>query len=117
LAVLLALSPLAQLFPPAPLQAALAVAVASHAPDGDTPRGAEPALGVQGDQPNAGVLPRLPHAERALPPPAPKVGLPRPYTSIDPLPPEKAGSENAAAGTGFHRSSVGTARKPTGPPS
>jgi hypothetical protein len=34
---------------------------------------------------------------------------------MDPLPPEKTAAQRAG-GTGFHRSSVGTARKPTGPP-
>ena len=111
LAVLLALTPLAQLFPTAALQAA-----APHASDGEVPRGEEPALAVPGDQPNAGILPRLPHLEGALLPPAQKAALPRRHASIDPLSPEKAGPENAA-GTGFRRGSVGTARQPTGPPS
>jgi len=116
LAVLLALTPLAQLFPTAALQAAAALAAASHLSDDDAPRGEEPALAVPGDEPNAGILPRLPHLEGALLPPAQKAALPRRHGSIDPLPPEKAGSENAA-GTGFRRGSVGTARQPTGPPS
>ena len=113
LAVLLALTPIAQLFPAAVVQAA--ALAAAYAPDGAAPRGAEPALGVPGDQPNAGILPRLPHLEGALLPPAQKAVLPRPSATIDASPPEKAAPETAA-GTGFHRSSVGTARKPTGPP-
>ena len=68
------------------------------------------------DWPDAGILPRSLHVEVALTPPAQKAELPRLDVSIEPLQPEKAGLENYA-GTGFHRSSVGTARFPTGPPS
>ena len=116
LAVLLAFTPVAQLFPTAALQAAAALAAASYA-SGDEARPAEePVLEVPGDQPNAGILPRLPHLEGGLVPPAQKAALPRLPASIGPLPPEKAAPEHAAE-AGFHRSSVGTARKPTGPPS
>jgi hypothetical protein len=115
LAVLLALTPVAQLFPTAALQAAAALAAASDGADDARPA-EEPALGVPGDQPNAGILPRLLHLEGGLLPPAQKAALPRPSASIDSQPPQKAGSENAAE-AGFRLSSVGTARKPTGPPS
>jgi hypothetical protein len=115
LAVLLALTPVAQLFPTAALQAAAALAAASHA-SGDARPTEEPALEVPGNQPNAGILPRLPHLEGGLVPPAQKAVRPRLSATIDPLPPHKVGSENAAE-SGFHRGSVGTARQPTGPPS
>jgi hypothetical protein len=115
LAVILALTPRAQLIPTAALHAAAALAVGSYASDGGASRGEAPVLGVPGDHPDAGILPRLPHLEGALPSSAQKAVLPRPSASIDPSPPEKAAPETAA-GTGFHRSSVGTARKPTGPP-
>jgi hypothetical protein len=115
LTVLLALTPLAQLIPTAALQAAAALAVGSYASDGDAPRGVEFALAAPADQPNAGILPRLPHLERALLAAAEKAVLPRPFASIDPYGPEKAAPESTI-GTGFHRSSVGTARSPTGPP-
>jgi hypothetical protein len=71
---------------------------------------------LQDDRPDAGILPRLLHLERALAPPAQKALLPKPDASIDPLKPEKARLESVTA-TGFHRSSVGSARTPTGPPS
>jgi hypothetical protein len=71
---------------------------------------------LQDDRPDAGILPRLLHLERALAPPAQKALLPKLDAGIDPLKPEKARLENVT-GTGFHRSSVGTARTPTGPPS
>jgi hypothetical protein len=116
LAVLLAIPPLAQLSPIVAPQAALAASAPSYAPDGNARRGEEPALGLQDDRPDAGILPRLLHLERALAPPAHKALLPKPDASIDPLKPEKARSEHDV-GTGFHRSSVGTARTPTGPPS
>ena len=115
LAVLLALTPVAQLFPTAALQAAAALAAGSYAADDARPA-EEPALGVPGDQPNAGILPRLLHLEGGLLPPAQKAALPRLPASIDPQPPEKPAPENVADAS-FHRSSVGTARKPTGPPS
>jgi hypothetical protein len=115
LAVLLALTPVAQLFPTAAPQAAAALAAASYASDDSRPA-EEPELGVPGNQPNAGILPRLPHLEGGLVPPVQKAALPRLAASIDPPPPHKAGSENIAE-AGFHRSSVGTSRKPTGPPS
>jgi len=114
LAVLLALPPVAELFPTAGLRAAPGVAPA-YAPGGDTARGAEPAV-VQGDRPDTAVLPRLPHVEGALLPPGHKPLLPRSSASINPLPAAKTGLD-IHAGIGFHRSSVGTARKPTGPPS
>jgi hypothetical protein len=91
LAVLLALTPRAQLIPTAAL-----LAVGSYASDGGASRGEAPALGVPGDQPS-GVLPRLPHLEGGLLPPAQKAVLPRPSASIDPSPPEKAAPESAAA--------------------
>jgi len=116
LAVLLALTSAAQLFPTLSAQAALALPAAFYDPGGSAPRNEEPALRRQDHQPDAGILPRLLHLEGALLPPAQKAALPRRHASIDPLPPEKAGSENAA-GTGFRRGSVGTARQPTGPPS
>ena len=116
LAVLLALTPAAQLLPTAALQAAAALAAAAYASGDDARAADEPALGVPGDQPNAGILPRLPHLEGGLLPPPQKAAPPRLSASIAPLPPEKAGLDNAAE-AGFHRSSVGTARKPTGPPS
>jgi hypothetical protein len=115
LAVLLALTPIAQLFPTAALHAAATLAAGSYAPDGDASRGKEPALGVPSDQPYAGVLPRLPHLEGGLLPPVQKAVLPRRSASVDTSSPEKAAPESAAS-TGLHRSSVGTARTPTGPP-
>jgi hypothetical protein len=115
LAVLLALTPLGQLLPTAALQAAAALAAGPSASYGDAAGGEEPALAAPADQPNAGILPRLPHLEGALLAAAEKAVLPRLSASMDPLPPEKTAAQRAA-GTGFHRSSVGTARKPTGPP-
>jgi hypothetical protein len=115
LAVLLAITPLAQLYPTVAPQAALAASAPSYAPDGNTPRGEEPAFGLQGEQPDAGILPRLLYVEVALAPPAQKTSLPKLDAGIQPSKLEKARSENDA-GTGFHRSSVGTARTPTGPP-
>ncbi len=47
---------------------------------------------MPGNQPNAGILPRLPHLEGGLVPPAQKAALPRLSASIGPLPPEKAGA-------------------------
>jgi hypothetical protein len=116
LAALLALTPVAQLFPTAAWQAAGALHAASHASDGDGRAADEPAVGVPGDQPDARIVPRLPHVEGGLLAPPQKAALPRLSASIDSLPVEKATPQRAAA-AGFHRSSVGTARKPTGPPS
>jgi hypothetical protein len=115
LAVLLALTPLAQLFPSVAPQAALAASAPTYAPDADAARGDEPALGLQDDRRNVGILPRLPHLEGALAPLAQKVLLPKLDASINPFKPEKARLENDTS-PGFHRSSVGTARTPTGPP-
>jgi hypothetical protein len=115
LAVLLALTPLGQLLPTAALQAAAALAAGAYASYGDAAGGEEPALAAPADQPNAGILPRLPHLEGALLAAAEKAVLPRRSASMDPLPPEKTAAQRAAGG-GFHRSSVGTARNPTGPP-
>jgi hypothetical protein len=114
LAVLLAFPPVAELFPIAGLQGAPRVAPA-YTPDGDTARGTEPVL-MQGDRPDTAVLPRLPHVEGALFPPGHKLMLPGRSASIDLLPAAKT-RPALHAGIGFHRSSVGTARKPTGPPS
>ena len=116
LAVLLGIPPLTQLFAPVALQAAVAASVPSYAPDGKASRGDEPAFGLRSEGAHAGILPRLLHMERALAPPAPKALLPKLDASIGPSKPEQATLANAA-GTGFHRSSVGTARTPTGPPS
>ena len=115
LAVLLAVMPLAQLLPIVGPQAALAASAPSWASDGTFPRGEEPALGLENDRPDAGILPRLLQLEGALAPPAQKPLLPKPQASIDPPTPQKANPENVAD-AGFHRSSVGTARTPTGPP-
>ena len=117
LAVLLAITPLAQLFPTVAPQAALAASAPSYAPDGNAPRGEEPALGLQDDRPDAGILPRLLHLEGALAPPPQKV----PFATLD----SAKGSLVALKATGtlkpdtgnvFHYSSIGTARTPTGPP-
>jgi hypothetical protein len=116
LAVLLAITPLAQLSPIVALQAAPAASAASYAPDGNAPRGEEPAFGLWGEGADTGILPRLLHVKGALAPPAQKAIPPKLHASIDPLKPEKAGLANDTS-TGFHRSSVGTARTPTGPPS
>jgi hypothetical protein len=115
LAVLLAILPLAQLFPTVAPQAALAASAPTYAPDADAPGGEKPALGLQDDRPDAGILPRLLHLEGALAPPAQKALPPKADASIDPFKPETARLENDTS-TGFHRSSVGTARTPTGPP-
>ena len=115
LAVLLALTPNAQLFPTLAPQAALAASAPSYAPGGSAPRAEEPAFGLRGEGSDAGILPRLLHVEGALAPPAQKALPPKLHASIDPLKPVKTGLANDP-GTGFHRSSVGTARTPTGPP-
>jgi hypothetical protein len=115
LAVLLAVMPLAQLLPTVGPQAAPAASAPSWASDGSFPREEEPALGLQNDRPDAGILPRLLQLEGALAPPAQKPLLPKLHASIDPPKSQKAKPENVAD-TGFHRSSVGTARTPTGPP-
>jgi hypothetical protein len=111
LAVLLALWPLAQPFPTVVAQAARAAFAPPHAPDGSARRGEETALGLQ----DAGLLPRSLHLERALALPAEKGLLPRLAVGREPPKPEKGGP-GLLIGTGFHRSSVGTARQPTGPP-
>jgi hypothetical protein len=116
LAILLTITPFARLSPTVAPQAALAASAPSYAPDGKAPWGEEPALGLQDDRPDAGILPRLLHVEVALAPPAQKALLPRLHASIDALKPKKVGLENDT-GTDFQRSSVGTARTPTGPPS
>jgi hypothetical protein len=115
LTVLLALTPLAQLIPTAALQAAAVLAVGAYASYGDAAGSEEPALAAPGDESNAAILPRLPHLEGALLAGAEKAVLPRLFASIDPYGSEKAAPESTI-GTGFHRSSVGTARTPTGPP-
>jgi hypothetical protein len=116
LAVLLALTPLAQFCPGLALQAGPAVAAASYAPDGDAPSGEESALSLQENRPDAGILPRLLNLKGALVPLAQKAVLPARLATLDPSQPATAGPENPT-GTSFHRSSVGTARTPTGPPS
>jgi hypothetical protein len=116
LAVLLALMPAAERFPTLTAQAALALAAAFHAPDEGAPRGAEPALGPQDHQPDAGVLPRLLHLDGALAAP-PKAAFPTLHGSREWLvAPRAAGTRSHAARDDFHHSSIGTARQPTGPP-
>jgi hypothetical protein len=117
LAVLLAITPLARFSPIVAPQAAPAVAAPSDAQYGNSPAAGEPALKLHDDRPDAGILPRLLHVEVAPAPPTQKALLPpRLHASIAPWKPEKAEYEIDTR-TGFHRSSVGTARKPTGPPS
>ncbi|HSA79575.1 MAG TPA: hypothetical protein VLE23_02050 [Geminicoccaceae bacterium] len=116
MAVLLAITPFARFSPIVAPQAAPAVAAPSDAQNGNSPATGEPALKSHDDRPDAGILPRLLHVEVALAPPAQKALLPRLHASIDPWKPEKARFEIDAR-TGLHRGSVGTARKPTGPPS
>jgi hypothetical protein len=112
-AVLLAIAPLAHLSP----KAAPAAAAPWHVAGGGDVQAGHPGLGLRGDLPNTGVLPRLLYVEAALAPPPPKPALPRLHASIDPLArPAPGVRPQSRTGTGFHRSSVGTARTPTGPP-
>jgi hypothetical protein len=117
-AVLLAITPLAHLALAVAPQLALAASAPSYASGGDVlHRGEEPALGLQGERPNAGILPRLLHLEGALPPPPQKPALARVHASLDlASKPKREGRPDGGTGTGLQRSSVGTARAPTGPP-
>ena len=80
---------------------------------------AEGTRDVKADQPARGILPRAPYVEVSLAPPPDKA------PPLHPVAAHEAWSAPEAAGTGrlertsadiFHRSSVGTARTPTGPP-
>jgi hypothetical protein len=116
LAVLLALTPIAQLFPTLAPQAALALSAAAYDPDGDRPRGEEPALRPQDHQPDAGILPRALHLEGALAPP-PKAPFPTLCSAKESLvAPRAPRALRHDARNDFHHSSIGTAHQPTGPP-
>ena len=116
LAVLLALTPAAQLFPTLSAQAALALSAAFYDPDGSAPRGEEPALKRQDHRFDAGILPRLVHPEGALASP-PKAAFPTLYSSRELLVALRAArTRRHDARNDFHHSSIGTARQPTGPP-
>ncbi len=118
-AVLLAIGPLAH--PPLPgIAAGLPFdSIASAASDDDglgTPQ--EPSSGLRaGQSAPLGVLSRLSSVETTLGLPPVKSALLRPSPAAPPLPAPKATSWHGPASDGFlHRSSVGTARTPTGPP-
>lgn len=115
LAVLLAAVPFAR--PSLPGQ----LATVSHLPEalvaqGD-PQGEQPAAGLRPIQPaTPGILSRLSLVETALGPPPDKSPLLRP-SAEQPLPARHAlTAHGGEPRTLFERSSVGTARTPTGPP-
>jgi len=113
LAVLLTIAPIAQIVPIVASQAAFAASapiVGLEAPSEQ-----EPALHLLGGWPDAGILPRMLHPEEALSATAQKALVPKRHASIELSKPEMPSPEHAT-GTAIHRSSVGTARKPTGPP-
>jgi hypothetical protein len=111
LAVLLALPSIAHVLPASAWAAAPAVVAARHLPDDG-----EPTLAKRGDRTGLAILPRLPHLDGGWLHPPPKAAAPRLQVVRGPPPPATAWPD-AAARSGLHRSSVGTARKPTGPPS
>jgi hypothetical protein len=116
LAVLLALTPAAQLFPTLSPLAALAPSAATYDQGGNAP-GAEPALRLQDHRPDAAILPRLPHVEGAVASPPPKAPFPTLHNARQPLvAPRAARMLRHDARNDFHHSSIGTARQPTGPP-
>ena len=117
LAILLAIPPLAQLSPSVAPQAALAASAPSYAPDGNAHRGEEPALGLQDDRPDAGILPRLLHLEGALAPPPQKTPFVTPdHARGSLIAHEATGTLKPDTANVFHYSSIGTARTPIGPP-
>jgi hypothetical protein len=117
LALLLALTPLAQLFPTLAAQAALAASAPSFGPDGKAPPTEEPTLTSQDDRSDTGILPRLLHLEGALAPPLQRAPCAPPARAVQPLVgPRAAAGLKPATGNVFHYSSIGTARTPTGPP-
>lgn len=115
LAVLLAIVPFTR--PSLPVQ----LAAVSDFPDalvtqGDL-QGEQPAAGLRPAQPaTLGILSRLSLVETALGPPPNKPSLLRP-TAAQPLPARHADTGHRGEPRAvFERSSVGTARVPTGPP-
>jgi hypothetical protein len=113
LAVLLALTPFAQIVPTLSPPVALALSAA----EGNAPRGEEPALTLQDHQPKAGILPRLRYLEGELAPPPPKAPFPTLYNTRESLvSPRAERTLRHDARNDFHHSSIGTARQPTGPP-
>ncbi len=114
LAILIALTPLAQLFS-AP-QAALAASAPSYARDDNAPRGEGAALQVQDDRPNAGILPRMVHLEGALAPPPQKAAFATLARARESLIAKTTGTLKPDTGNLFHYASLRTARTPTGPP-
>ena len=116
-AVFLAIAPFARPSLPVHVGAADAAAAAALVAQDDTPS-EQPASGLRSAQPLAlGILSRLSLLETTLALPPPKSSLLRPAAD-EPAPAWQAMAtlRGELAGV-FQRSSVGTARTPTGPPS
>jgi hypothetical protein len=115
LAVLLTIAPIAQIVPLVASQAAFAASAPIVGSGQEASGGQERALDLLDDWPDAGILPRLLHPEEGLSATTRKALVPKRHASIEPSKPETPSPEDAT-GTAIHRSSIGTARKPTGPP-
>lgn len=113
-AVLLAITPYAR--PALPGSAWLSPSAAQHQDIGLV-AAEDPAQRLRGDQPDLGLLPRAPYVEAIPAPPPDKSPLIRPR--VPQAPPAMAQAAATVARTtilAFHRSAIGTARTPTGPP-
>ena len=118
-ATLLAIAP----FTPPPLTIDFAVAAVSvksvAAQDGDLAQAKQPEAVVRPAEPlTPGILSRVSLFETALGPPPVKSPLLRPSAAHElAVAPQATTAHRDFIGQLFHRSSVGTARTPTGPPS
>lgn len=118
-AALLVLAPVAQPSLPADVAAAPASSEESLASPDDLRDASAPAAGLRPAQPlGQGILARSLLAETAFGPPPAKPPLLRPTAAAGPLVAASATvTMTDVASEVFHRSSVGSARTPTGPPS